>query len=290
MDQHQNQLTGQIQWSRQRNNRDKDKSNNRIPAITQKGENKATKTKYNNYTVSGNIINTSECNDNNKVDSSTPSVVTNVKMVDGVRCDYDINRIIMPQMKVNKYKYIRQIDVNGTQSSCNVASITGQNNAITGNPLELYKVSHFHEIPGQEVSGKRLVKRSIRIQQKFNRSKQEYIAPKESYVKIDSYLMRNQYRKVNFKSVGSIVTTSPGISSDNSLPSSPSSSVMQPAVVNQYHLMRCCQDNSELKPTQNELLESLPMANERLNTGRKACNSFIITKSTRATVATDVND
>ncbi|XP_049317591.1 nuclear pore complex protein Nup153 isoform X1 [Bactrocera dorsalis] len=290
VDQHQNQLTGQIQWSRQRNNRDKDKSNNRIPAITQKGENKATKTKYNNYTVSGNIINTSECNDNNKVDSSTPSVVTNVKMVDGVRCDYDINRIIMPQMKVNKYKYIRQIDVNGTQSSCNVASITGQNNAITGNPLELYKVSHFHEIPGQEVSGKRLVKRSIRIQQKFNRSKQEYIAPKESYVKIDSYLMRNQYRKVNFKSVGSIVTTSPGISSDNSLPSSPSSSVMQPAVVNQYHLMRCCQDNSELKPTQNELLESLPMANERLNTGRKACNSFIITKSTRATVATDVND
>ncbi|XP_014102439.2 nuclear pore complex protein Nup153 isoform X2 [Bactrocera oleae] len=289
VDQHQNKLTGQIQWSRQRNSQDKDKSNNKIPAITQKGENKATKIKYNDYTVSSNFINTSKCNDNNKVESSTPSLVTNVKMVDGVRSDYDISR-----MKVNKYKYIRKIDVNDTQSSCNVASITGQNNAITGNPLELHKVGHFHEIPSHQVSGKRLVKRSIRIQQKFNRSKQEYSAPNESYVKIDSHLMRNQYRKVNFKSVGlvrrSIVTTSPGISSDSSLPSSPSSSPMQPAVFNQCSVMRCWQDNSELNTMQNELLESLPMVNERLNTGRKACNSFIITKSNRATVATDVND
>lgn len=293
MDQHQNQLTGQIQRSRQRNSQDKKKSNNKIPAITQKGKNKATKIKCNDNTVGSNIINNSKCND--KVKSNTSSLVANVRVVDDVRGVYDISRIIMPKMKVNKYKYIRKIDVNGTQSSCNVASITGRNNATTGNPLELYKDSHFHEIPGHQISGKRLVKRSIRIQQKFNISKQENNAPKASSVKIDSHLMPNQYRKVNFQSVGSVnrsiaVTTTTGISNDNSLQLSPSSSRIQPALVNQYRLMRCWQNNSELNTMQNELLESLPMANERLNNGRKACNSFIITKSNKATVATNVND
>ncbi|XP_011191060.2 nuclear pore complex protein Nup153 isoform X2 [Zeugodacus cucurbitae] len=256
VDQHQNQLTGQIQRSRQRNGQDKNINNNRTPATTQNGEGKATNTNNNNYR----------------------------------------SRSIMPKMKVNKYKYIRKIDVNGTQSSCNVASITGQNNAITGNPLELYKDSHIHEIPGQEISGKRLVKRSMRIQHNFNRSQPDYNASIATSVKIDSPIfMPNQYRKVNFKSAVPVrrsiaVKTTTGISNDNLLQSSPppSPSPKQP-VVNKYRLMRCWQDNSELNTMQNELLESLPMANERLNPGRKVYNSFIISKFNSATVATDVN-
>ncbi|XP_054730888.1 nuclear pore complex protein Nup153 isoform X1 [Anastrepha obliqua] len=280
VDQQQKQLTGQLRWSRQRNIQDSNNSNSIISANAQNDECNAAKPIYTD--CSGNSSITNSRSNNNK--ASRKSLINSVEMVGGDRAKCGITRAIKPQMTLNKYKYIRMPHSNSTQNSCNIVSVTGTSSTITGKSDNLCKNRSLSD----QIFGTRSVKRSIRVQSKFNLSKVECGEPQTLFVKTQSLLTPNQYRKVNFKSVESAAS-----SIASATPTEKSGSTLQlvslspSEVTNQYRLMRCKLDNSKLNTLYSKSVESLPKESERTKIDRKACNSFVITNTNRAPIATD---
>ncbi|XP_067642177.1 nuclear pore complex protein Nup153 isoform X2 [Eurosta solidaginis] len=321
------QLTGQLRGSRQMNNKhdDNNTSNSKVTANAQNddeskasktiqyvydGEKAATATKIMNSSKRQNIIRITRTSG-----SQTLTMLNkNVGMVmvgNGNKNKYgyndDVNNANKPKIALNKYKYVRKPD-NLKQNSCN--DVTAKNflsidcsKIITTGKLNLCKnkMPGHHHMSDDEI---RCVKRSILVQKKFNRNAgEECVVVPTTSVELAPRFTSNQFRKVNLNNIVSIARSkvienrnekiSKAIG-DGTLLTSTTTSSPASAILNKYRLVRCRQENSKLNTVQSQSVESLTKdkkdqtEDERMNIARKVCNSFVITKSNRAQIASDV--
>ncbi|XP_017466389.1 PREDICTED: nuclear pore complex protein Nup153-like isoform X4 [Rhagoletis zephyria] len=276
VDQQQTKLTGQLQWSRQRNIKDNNNSNIKIPTSAWNDDCHAAKL---NYDDSGNSSSNSKAQ--NELGKSLLNSGT--RAASGHKDNRGYNPAIKSQVTPNKYKYIRMPNSTGTQNTYNTAIFARKSNTISEKPKILCKSGSMNEISVHQKSGMRLVKRSIRIRQKFNKGKAECEVPQSSSVEMQALVTPNLYRKVNLKNGKSVaITTQKPRHTTLQLPSqSPSEGISQ------YRLERSQQDNTELNPLHSHLVESLAKKTEHSIDSRKARYSFVITTANRATIATD---
>uniref|UniRef100_W8C7G1 Uncharacterized protein n=1 Tax=Ceratitis capitata TaxID=7213 RepID=W8C7G1_CERCA len=289
--QQQHQLTGQLLWSKQKksqnnnNSKSKDFVEDKVKRIIHmhKDHNNDIGERYEK-----NIPNTTIVAYDREVIGSGSGITT----------------VLKPQMKAaSKYKYIRNLVNNDTQYACKIASAKGERNEISGKSRDMYKNnSSLHELTDHDlIPEKRLVRRSIRVQHKFSNNKFEHSSlPPTSKNESPPPFTLNQYRKVNFKNIikGSTVGQFAEANStfETRMQSLPVPTTL-PSLINQYRVVRNLNyESSRLNTVQSQWkIKPLPKENEHVTinetfTERKVCNSFVITKSNRATVATDIID